>query len=322
MLAILLLWSASLQAQTNANAVDLIRQVSGTAKSMKSVRLEGHIAIENETARSDGHNERAFSIAISRPGLARFEVGDTLRVCDGSRLLTWVPTTKRYTELRDADPPLCEPVLHAWQTAAEHMTSATIAGSDNIEFEGNPVECSVVRAEYSKAPWFITPGQEEAAGTRTLCIDPNRYLILRDSVHAAITRADGSTLKRTTTITLSKLEVNPELDAGLFTFTPPPDAIVTVRVGGVTQPVPIYRPDPKYDEKARKKRIEGTVILSIVVGTDGIPYDIKIVKPLYPGLDRRAVECVSNWRFKPGMKDGHPVKVMAQIQVNFRLLNN
>jgi TonB family protein len=314
MLGILLLLSAAVQAQTDADAADLIRQVSETAKNLKSLRLEGHIVIDTKTTRSENHDEQVFSIAISRPGLAYFEVGDTLRVCDGETLWTWFAATKRYTQLSHVDPSLCEPVLQAWEGAADNMTSEGIVGRDKVEFEGNSVECEVVRAQYSRAPWFITRGREEPTGIRTLCIDPNRHVILRDTVEATVTRADGSTLQRTTTVTLDKLEVNPELDASLFNFTPAPDAW--------SQPVPVYRPDPSYDEKARKKKIQGTVILSVVVGADGIPYDIKVVKPLDPGLDKKAVEAVSTWRFKPGMKNGHPAAMKAQVEMNFRLLNN
>jgi len=45
-----------------------------------------------------------------------------------------------------------------------------------------------------------------------------------------------------------------------------------------------------------------------------------VVRPLGMGLDEKAVEAVGKWRFKPGQKDGHPVPVMANVEVNFRLL--
>ncbi|MGA3025006.1 MAG: energy transducer TonB [Bryobacteraceae bacterium] len=90
--------------------------------------------------------------------------------------------------------------------------------------------------------------------------------------------------------------------------------------GGVSQPVPIYRPDPDYSEEARKAKYQGTVILAIVVDEKGNPRDVRVLKPLGLGLDQKAIEAVEKWRFRPGMKDGHPVKVMAQIEVNFRLL--
>jgi protein TonB len=63
-------------------------------------------------------------------------------------------------------------------------------------------------------------------------------------------------------------------------------------------------------------------VLALVVGPDGRAHDIRIVKGLGVTLDTSAVETVEKWRFQPGTKDGQPVNVSAQIQVNFRMRDN
>ena len=62
------------------------------------------------------------------------------------------------------------------------------------------------------------------------------------------------------------------------------------------------------------------MILSIVVDPSGQARDIKVVRPLGLGLDEKAIEAVRKWRFKPGLKDGAAVPVVATVEVNFRLL--
>jgi periplasmic protein TonB len=90
--------------------------------------------------------------------------------------------------------------------------------------------------------------------------------------------------------------------------------------GGVSAPVPVVRPEPEYSEEARKAKWQGAVMLSLVVDENGVPQDIKVVRSLGLGLDQKAIEAVQKWRFKPGLKDGKPVPVSANIEVNFRLL--
>src|SRR5579884_2750233 len=93
------------------------------------------------------------------------------------------------------------------------------------------------------------------------------------------------------------------------------------KIGGVDRkPVPIYKPDPDYSEEARKAKFQGTVVLSILIDENGNTHDVRVVRPLGLGLDQKAIEAVEKWRFRPGMKDGRPVKVSATIEVNFRLL--
>jgi len=90
--------------------------------------------------------------------------------------------------------------------------------------------------------------------------------------------------------------------------------------GGVSAPVPIFRPEPEYSEEARKAKWQGAVLLQLVVDENGVPQEIKVIRSLGLGLDQKAIEAVQKWRFKPGRKDGKAVPVSANIEVNFRLL--
>jgi periplasmic protein TonB len=90
--------------------------------------------------------------------------------------------------------------------------------------------------------------------------------------------------------------------------------------GGVSAPVPIYQPEPEYSEEARKAKLQGTVLLALIVDETGKPVAIRVTKPLGLGLDQMAIQAVEKWRFKPGTKDGKPVPVIASVEVNFRLL--
>jgi TonB family protein len=89
--------------------------------------------------------------------------------------------------------------------------------------------------------------------------------------------------------------------------------------GGVSAPKAIYDPDPEYSEEARKAKYQGTVVLSLIVGADGVPRDIKVARSVGLGLDEKAIETVKTWKFDPGTKDGKPVATYATIEVAFHL---
>lgn len=93
------------------------------------------------------------------------------------------------------------------------------------------------------------------------------------------------------------------------------------RVGGeVSAPLLISKTEPEYSEEARKAKYSGTVLLSLVVDANGLPRDIKVVRPLGLGLDEKAIEAVQKWRFRAGVRGGRPVATQATIEVSFRLL--
>jgi TonB family protein len=92
------------------------------------------------------------------------------------------------------------------------------------------------------------------------------------------------------------------------------------RVGrGVTPPRVVYQRDPEFSDAARASKFQGTAVLWLVVDKDGVPRNIRISKPLGFGLDEKAVQAVSEWKFKPSEKDGIPVNVAIAVEVDFHL---
>ena len=76
----------------------------------------------------------------------------------------------------------------------------------------------------------------------------------------------------------------------------------------------------KYPEEAKKEGIEGRVLVRFVVTEKGLFDSIRVVKPVYPSLDSEAVRVVTSMPpWKPGKKDGRPVRVSFTMPVIFRL---
>jgi TonB family protein len=87
----------------------------------------------------------------------------------------------------------------------------------------------------------------------------------------------------------------------------------------VTAPRALHTPEPRYSKSAKDRGIQGTVRISTIIGTDGRTRDVKVVRSLEPSLDARAVEAVKHWRFAPATKDGRPVAVSLELEIEFRL---
>ncbi len=115
-----------------------------------------------------------------------------------------------------------------------------------------------------------------------------------------------------------------------FTFPVPPplpgcgspivnEGFRRVGIDGVTPPKPIRTPDPGYTEVARRARVQGMVVLWVVICEDGRVGSVRVQKSLGDGLDQKAIEAVRQWKFEPARKNGAPVAVQVNIEVNFRL---
>ena len=107
-----------------------------------------------------------------------------------------------------------------------------------------------------------------------------------------------------------------ELDVGTC-FTPK----IRSDQPGKLPPHPIYSPSPEIGS-VTSHRLEGSVLLTVTVGTDGLIHDVKVEKSLDPALDQKAVETVQHWRFDPAIEDGKPIPFTMHIEVAMQVLGN
>jgi TonB family protein len=68
-----------------------------------------------------------------------------------------------------------------------------------------------------------------------------------------------------------------------------------------------------------RDQVKGLVLLNLVIGADGRPGDIRVVRSPHPDLTRQAITCVREWLFKPATQDGAPVAIMATVEVTFHI---
>jgi protein TonB len=80
-------------------------------------------------------------------------------------------------------------------------------------------------------------------------------------------------------------------------------------------------PAPAYPRAAIQRQLEGTVLLRVLVGTDGRPLEVEIERSSgHAVLDREALRHVQrNWRFQPALRDGQAVQAVGLVPIDFRL---
>jgi TonB family protein len=88
---------------------------------------------------------------------------------------------------------------------------------------------------------------------------------------------------------------------------------------GITRAKATYQPNPEYSDRAARKKIQGTVLLSIIVTAEGTVRDPQVTRSLDKDLDKNALDCVKKWKFEPATKDGKPVATHVAVEVSFHV---
>lgn len=84
----------------------------------------------------------------------------------------------------------------------------------------------------------------------------------------------------------------------------------------MTPPRAEARPDPTFPKGERANRT--LVILWAIVGTDGLPHNIRVANSGGAAFDTEAVRAVARWRFRPSTCRGEPVAATINIELDFR----
>ena len=81
----------------------------------------------------------------------------------------------------------------------------------------------------------------------------------------------------------------------------------------------LSKPVPAYTEEARKLRLQGEVLLEVVLEASGGIHVLRVVRGLGHGLDESAVQAAGQIRFKPELRDGRPSDSRVLLHIVFQL---
>jgi TonB family protein len=77
--------------------------------------------------------------------------------------------------------------------------------------------------------------------------------------------------------------------------------------------------NPRYPNRAQQEQVQGVVILDAIIDENGDVTAVRVVKSVSPDLDEEALGAARHWRFTPAILDGHPIRVIVTIELEFRL---
>jgi protein TonB len=84
--------------------------------------------------------------------------------------------------------------------------------------------------------------------------------------------------------------------------------------------IPLAKPSPVYPLKASRRGIQGWVKIKFIVNTSGFVKDLEIIQANPARVfDKSVIECVAQWKFKPGIVEGIPVSTLVTTFIKFQL---
>jgi hypothetical protein len=348
------------KAKPTDDATSLLNEVADLARSNPNWVAAGTRIVRNADAQSQPARKVRVTYRAGVNPQARLETEDdsgaVLKVCDGVWQWTYYQRSQRYARVLVPAVDPCAFPLNAMTALPSLLQSPAMIGTEDITLQGplrTTPEPSPQRPGSSQAKAAVVPAAPSAPAqpaafscaiikgkygsngpdspVMTLWIDRGTKFILRYQM-------EWPARKQTEVVNFTTVDRGITLDAGLFKFKTPLEAVSAgtiawvdrlapatdsaVRVGeGITPPVitSILAAEPT--PEAIAMRFHVTLRLTLEIGPDGIPKNVAPVlmpeSSLEIGLTNVATRAVENWRFEPALKDGKPIAVVALARVEF-----
>jgi TonB family protein len=86
-----------------------------------------------------------------------------------------------------------------------------------------------------------------------------------------------------------------------------------------SRPTIVSRADPRYPISLRRQGISGEAVVEFIVDEKGVTRNHTVIKATDPAFGVAAIEALSRWKYKPGIKDGKAVRTRMRVPVVFSL---
>jgi len=297
----------------------------------------------------DGKSEAETQTAMvfySKAGGIRIESSDALEVSDGQTTWVYSNADNEYRKYRGL-PTRTYDGLHVASILAgllplDLQNFPRTVRDEAVIVAGERREAWVV--EFQAAPFDL---DAKVSVPFTIWVDKEWGIVLKGTFQRTFTTQENG--KSTQVAVRMRWEadpitVNSPIEKSLFTFTPPPGAREVSRLaideetgnqsagnsstpaaqnrhfGWATTP-PSAPPieQPEYTPEAKQAGIEGAVLLSTIVHTDGSVEVLGVAKSLGYGLDEKAIEAAKKMRFTPAVREGKPIDLKMTLQIRFSL---
>ena len=118
-----------------------------------------------------------------------------------------------------------------------------------------------------------------------------------------------------------EIDASPFLESLSIPLQPlPGQSLNPPAVNGIKMPSCTYTPDPSYTDLGRANKVNGTVVMGVIISPEGHIHQIHPLRLLGYALDEQAYNTVKTWSCNPvHNKDGTPIPVVAPVEVTFRI---